>query len=173
MNPHWLPGFVFRDAGEDWKHYEERLFRIFRQEFLDANGTNYKCHFHNQEVRLKKLPYDGHYPEAFTHLTTSEQDDNSKERLPDISRSERIKWPRPVIEEHEDCAICHYSECEKPWVWSYDHKTKIFLPSDDYLVILGQRNGYWMLITAYHMNRQHSIDKIRKEYKSQWATVIQ
>lgn len=52
-------------------------------------------------------------------------------------------------------------------------RVKIYLPSQQYLVVLGERRDYWVLITAYYVNRQWSIDKLEKEYNSRFSTRIQ
>ena len=108
--------------------------------------------------------------------TTCNQD-NSGSRLPDAERSERISWPRPVVEHHPFCEICEYAQCTRPWVWRKNDKNKdrvkIYLPNQQYLVVLGERRDYWVLITAYYVNRQWSIDKLEKEYNSRFSTKIQ
>lgn len=168
MNPHWLPGFVpwNQDNGETWSEYEERLFRVFQQEFGPSTII-----FHDEPVRFRRIPYTGHYPEAFVHLTTCKQ--GNEERLPDPVRSERIKWPRPVIECHRTCDVCGYSECTRPWVWQVGKKVKIYLPNQQYLVILEKRSTYWVLVTAYHLERGHSIEKLNREYGSRFSVVLQ
>lgn len=169
MNPHWLPDIVVwnQTDGETWDMYEERLFRVFQQEFSPGQFL-----FRGEPVRFRRIPYTGHYPEAFVHLTTCKQDDGD-ERLPDLARSERIRWPRPVIERHPSCDVCGYSVCTKPWVWRIGKKVKIYLPNQQYLVVLEKRSDYWILITAYHLERRHSIEKTKREYVSRFSTVIQ
>lgn len=169
MNPHWLPGLVIWDqtAGETWDAYEKRLFHVFQQEFGSGGIL-----FHGEPVRFRRMPYTGHYPEAFIHLTTCRQGDDEA-RLSDIARSERIRWPRPVIERHPSCGVCGYSACTKPWVWQTRKKVKIYLPNQQYLVILEKRSDYWVLITAYHLERSHSIEKITREYNSCFSVILQ
>lgn len=172
MNPHWLPGLIpwNQEHGETWEQYEQRLFHVFQNEFRES------FQYDGKPVHYKRMPYDGIYPEAFMHLTTCNQD-NSGSRLPDAERSERISWPRPVVEHHPFCEICEYTQCTQPWVWRKNDKNKdrvkIYLPNQQYLVVLGERRDYWVLITAYYVNRQWSIDKLEKEYNSRFSTKIQ
>ncbi|KFI95222.1 hypothetical protein [Bifidobacterium scardovii] len=175
-NPHWLPHTIpwNQTQGETWEQYEQRLFHVFQAEFGNQNPLL----FQGEPVRFRRIPYTGIYPEAFVHLTTCKQDD-SDTRLPDPLRSERIGWPRPIMENYPSCDICNYEDCVKPWVWINDKKVKIYLPNQQYLVILSQRgnqdegNGYWVLITAYHLEQSHRIARIEKEYDSRFSTKVQ
>ena len=171
MNPHWLPDLIpwNQENGESWEQYEKRLFHVFQNEFGEP------LQYNGKPVRYKRMPYAGIYPEAFIHLTTCNQDDSGS-RLPDTKRSERISWPRPVVEHHPFCKICGYTQCTRPWVWrgsgKYKDRVKIYLPNQQYLVVLGDRKDYWVLITAYYVNHSWSISKLEKEYNSRFSTKI-
>ena len=172
MNPHWLPATVpwRQNDGETWEKYEQRLFHVFQQEFSSEFSYGEK------PVRYKRFPYTKIYPEAFIHLITCNQDD-SGERLPDLQRSKRIGWPRPAIEHHTFCEVCGYTECTRPWVWKGNgkdkSKVKIYLPNQQYLVVLGERKDYWVLVTAYYVSRSHTLNKLKNEYHSRFSTVLQ
>lgn len=171
MNPHWLPCYIEWNqiSGESWEQYENRLFHVFLQDFKDA------FLFEGKLVKYKRMPYHGVYPDAFIHLTTCKQDE-SGERLPDPERSRRLKWIKPTITHHAFCDVCHYNECIMPRVWRvrkrHEVRLNIFLPSQQYLVVLGERNDYWVLITAYYVNRPHSLEKLKREYDSVFSEVV-
>lgn len=168
-----LDSFLDRAGREHIRVIEQPLPNGLCGAWHEASRT---IQYDGKPVHYKRMPYDGIYPEAFMHLTTCNQDDSGS-RLPDAERSERISWPRPVVEHHPFCEICGYAQCTRPWVWRKNDKNKdrvkIYLPNQQYLVVLGERRDYWVLITAYYVNRQWSIDKLEKEYNSRFSTRIQ
>ena len=120
MNPHWLPGLIpwNQEHGETWEQYEQRLFHVFQNEFRES------FQYDGKPVHYKRMPYDGIYPEAFMHLTTCNQD-NSGSRLPDAERSERISWPRPVVEHHPSAKYANTPNARGPGYGEKTTRTRI------------------------------------------------
>jgi hypothetical protein len=80
------------------------------------------------------------------------------DRLPDLRRCERIRWVRWVIEN----ATSH-AEID---IWQNTRVTEIntlLWLREEYLVVLGQRQGYWLLRTAYCTEKSGRIAQLRKE----------
>jgi hypothetical protein len=80
------------------------------------------------------------------------------DRLPDLRRCERIRWVRWVIEN----AGAH-AEID---IWQNTRGTEVntlLWFREEYLVVLGQRQGYWLLRTAYCTEKSGRIAQLRKE----------
>ena len=80
------------------------------------------------------------------------------DRLPDLRRCERIRWVRWVIEN----AVEH-AEID---IWQNTRKTEVntlLWFREEYLVVLGQRQGYWLLRTAYCTEKSGRIAQLRQE----------
>ena len=95
---------------------------------------------------------------TFWHFI-SEGDDEA-ERLPDLRRCERIRWPRPVIEAADSPDV-------KVWREARAGETRIHLwvESAEYLVVLAERRGYLLPWTAYPVVRDHSKANLRKRWE--------
>jgi hypothetical protein len=152
--PGWLPQLVLLDDYDgDWGTYIEAVYEYFRKDFIESSPV-----FEAKIVGLKRLPYFKGKEYAFWHVTSEGPWD--EERVPNLRRCERIRWPRPLIEHpHEDQIKCwpnkHGGE-RRIVIWLCDH---------DYVVILADRKRYMLLWTAYYVDRQHTREKLLREYE--------
>lgn len=155
----WLPDLVFlKDYNNDWTAYLDALYVFYKSDFLDSN-PKYK----NQKVGVKRLPIENGKVSNFWHLIQEGQ--KEKDRIPDLRRCERIRWPRPIIENSENETIL---------VWPNVRHTKfgieknvcLWLKEKEYLVILRKRKGYFLLWTGYLVTNEHRKEKLRKEYEA-------
>lgn len=152
--PDWLPQLVlFGDCGGDWPRYLEVLYDHFRRDFV-----NDKPSFQGVKLALKRHPVIDGKEATFWHFI-SEGDDEA-ERLPDLRRCERIRWPRPVIEAADSPDV-------KVWREARAGETRIHLwvESAEYLVVLAERRGYLLPWTAYPVVRDHSKANLRKRWE--------
>jgi type II secretory pathway component PulM len=96
---------------------------------------------------------------TFWHLILEGKDE--EERIPDMRRCERIRWPRPMIE-----AI----ELDKVHVWrSFRGRNKrivIAVADYSYVVVLDDREDYALLWTAYFVKLEHQRKKLAREHKA-------
>lgn len=164
--PHWIPNFVQQKINEKFPDYEDRIYEIFENDFIVSQPT-----YHGLPVRARryKEETDGKWS-GFIHITSVE-DSFSKERVVDIDRCKRIRFPKAVIENYYDCDICHYSVCEKPLVWTSlarnnRVRVQILIPSEQYIVILepNEEKGYCLLVTAYKITYERRMETIMKYY---------
>ncbi|GGI92333.1 hypothetical protein [Legionella impletisoli] len=83
------------------------------------------------------------------------------ERTPDLRRCERIAWPKPIIDNHNNGIL-------KIWKNKRKGETRILLwfEEAEYLVVLSERKSYTLFWTAYPVTRGHSKRKLQKEYES-------
>lgn len=139
--------------------YEEIVYNIF----LDLYEKS-KLYFRDSKVAMKHYPPDYDERSGFYHLTCQnyEQTGNENDRIPNLDRYRKIKWAKQLI------SYCDSNECLNFLVWenSRNGKTNILLycKDIDYLVVLGKRKDYLMLVTAYPIQYDHSRDKLMREY---------
>lgn len=153
--PDWLPALVcLADFGGDWKRYEAALYAFFTQDFVEGRPL-----FEGKPLALKRHPMSQGKEATFWHIIS--EGDHEDERLPDMRRCERIRWPRPIIE-----------HCDEPVVkvWGNERKGErrvcLWLERQEYLVILTRRREYVMLWTAYPVPQPHQQRKLQKEYEA-------
>jgi len=154
--PDWLPALTQLAAyGGDWDKYLEAIYQIFRQDFIDSQP-----YFRGERLNLKRHPVIQGKEATFWHLISDGK--YEPDRLPDLRRCERIRWPRPIIESQEQ------EPRLKIWENSRDGEKRICIwlsfDSEDYLVVLARRNGYLLLWTAYPVTQPHTKRKLQDEY---------
>lgn len=159
----WLPALVLlEDYRGDAEKYIKVIYKIFRQEFIE-NPPNYK----NQRVGITKQPFYDGKEAGFWHLI--QEGKVEIDRLPDIRRFERIKWPRAIIINERDIRI-------KVWENKRGNKKFIclWIECADYLLVLAKRKGYVLLWTGYpitYPNRKNDLQKEYEEYTKANAAV--
>ena len=149
----WLPPLVeLNDHGGDWSAYLEAVYGFFRKDFITSSP-----YFRGRPVRLKRYPMLLGKEATFWHcVTTGPVED---ERTPDLRRMERIRWPRPCIEQKGALKV-----------WSEMHGTEervhIWVEEEGYLVVLAIRNGYAVLWTAFLVQQEHQRRKYNRRYEA-------
>lgn len=142
-----------------FKEYEESLYSIFLKIYesgsLEYNGI---------EVRMKHFPPEYGPKSGFYHLTRENYEHTGSEddRYPDFKRAERIEWPWVILEK---CS----ANCVRLLIWENQRNRKnnilLFCPELDYLVVLGKRKGYLLLVTAYPVEYDHRRNHLMDEYE--------
>ena len=153
MNPpDWLPPlFLFMG---DWPSYLNALYAVFKADFIDARPI-----FQGKRIELKKHPLSNGKEATFWHLIQMGADERN--RVPDLRRCERIRWPRPIIENSYDSSV-------KVWMNTRRGEKRIllWLEFEEYLVVLAERKGYLLLWTAYMVERPHQKKKLINEFET-------
>jgi hypothetical protein len=137
--------------GGDWEAYEAELYSIFMADL--AHG---RIRFEGLRVGCRRKPETEGKWASFWHLVQEGRVED--DRLPDLRRFERIRWVRWVIEN----AVEH-AEID---IWQNTRGTEVntlLWYREEYLVVLGQRQDYWLLRTAYCTEGDLRIYKLRKE----------
>jgi len=122
----------------EWQEYEDRLYELFQQSLIRANHT-----FLGVRIAYRRHPEAKGKHSAFWHLIS--EGDTEEDRLPDTQRCERISWPGWIISNAATCDEIIY------WNNVRNGVTNIVLlhTAERYAVVLGQRNGYYLLLSAY------------------------
>ncbi|HNS10101.1 MAG TPA: hypothetical protein PKN29_10405 [Candidatus Ozemobacteraceae bacterium] len=148
----WLPELILFSG--NWSEYIERIYSIFRQDFVDDMPE-----FNSRPFRLKKIPIFKGKEATFWHLISEGEIED--ERIPDLRRCERICWPRSIIDTGHLHGI-------KTWKNHRQGKTRVLLALEDfsYVVVLDERLEYYLLWTAYPVEREHQRRKLEREWRN-------
>jgi hypothetical protein len=148
----WLPALI--EFAGNWEQYLEKLYEIFKQDFISDPPT-----FNNRCFALKKHPVYKGKAATFWHLIS--EGSVEEERTPDLRRCERICWPRSIIDTGHLHGI-------KIWKNLRQGKTRLLLALEDfsYVVILDERVEYYLLWTAYPVEHAHQRRKLENEWQN-------
>jgi hypothetical protein len=153
--PEWLPSLVLlEDYDGDWDKYLVVLYDIFKFDFIDS-----QCKYRGIKIAIKRHPQIDDKEATFWHLIS--EGGIETERTPDFRRCERIRWPKPIIENVPDGSV-------KVWQNKRRSETRmcLWLEEAEFLVILTERKNYLLLWTAYPVTENHRKRKLQKEYES-------
>jgi hypothetical protein len=156
----WLPHLVrLASWGNDWNAYVEALYQFYRQDFVCGRPL-----FRQQRVAVKRYPSQDGRDVTFWHLIS--EGGKEHERLPELRRCERIRWPRPIIEHESQDGVL---------VWQNERRGErafcVLCLAERYLVVLGIRGGYLLLKTAYPIYSDKKLSRLIEEYEEYKADV--
>ena len=103
MNCCWIPPLVERDSSRPWSEYDALVYSVFRRDFIESRPV-----YHGKPVKIRYQPMLEGRAEAFWHLTCRDYDHKSglpEDRVPDLERCRRIRWPKAFIENAERCPL--------------------------------------------------------------------
>jgi len=144
---------------QKFKEYEEIVYRIFIELYEQS-----RLFFRSVKVTMKHYPPEYDKRSGFYHLTCENYDQtgNEEDRIPNLDRYRKIKWADQLI------SYCETDGCENFLVWENERKGNtnvlLYCKDIDYLVVLGKRQNYFLLVTAYPIHYDHTRDKLMKEY---------
>jgi hypothetical protein len=148
----WLPPLVLlEEYGGNWESYCEALYAIFRDDFILSQAT-----YDGVRVAIKRHPLDRGREATFWHLI--QEGRVEEERLPDLRRCERIRWPRPMIGASSSDDL----RCWRNWRRG-EERVVIAVGDFTYVVVLAVRQGYVLLWTAYCVEKEHNRRKLQAE----------
>ena len=139
--------------GGNFVQYLEAVYEIFTNEFIRSRPI-----FRGTRLALKKFPVTDGKEATFWHMTSEGSDEQN--RLPDLRRLERIKWPSFIINNSEHAYL-------RVWENTRGTKTNVLILHEDenYVVILRKGNGYLLPWTAYLIEHKWRKKKFIKEYE--------
>lgn len=151
----WLPDLVtLADCEGNWGKYLATIYNHFCDDFIRSKPA-YKA----KRFALKRYPLFKGKEATFWHLISEGPVED--DRLPDLQRCARIRWPRPMIEAIDSGNVC-------VWRNVRNRNERIVIATGDfsYVVILDDREDYVLLWTAYHIQQKHRREKLKKEYQN-------
>ena len=153
----WLPSLItLEDHANNWEHYLDAIYAIYKVDFLDSRPK-----YRGTPVGVKRLPIERGKEAGFWHLI--QEGPVEDDRVPDLRRCERIRWPRPIIEHALEKSIL---------IWPNIRHTKtgiqknvcLWLERHEYLVVLRERKSGYLFWTAYPVIEEPRKRKLRREY---------
>ncbi|GAB4556061.1 MAG: hypothetical protein Tsb0017_09600 [Geothermobacteraceae bacterium] len=153
-SPEWLPPLVlFEDYDGDWARYLDAIYEWFKRDFVYSKPV-----FQGRRLGLKRHPLENGKEATFWHMISEGKDEAS--RIPDLRRCERIRWPKPIVENDVDASI-------KVWrnKRGRDERVCLWLVEENYLVVLADRGRYILPWTAYLVEQPHRRRKLQREYE--------
>jgi len=106
---------------------------------------------------VKRHPLVNGREATFQHLVSEGADES--ERMPDLRRCERIRWPRAIIDALGTHRVVAWANERRG-----DRRVVIALPDFTYAVILADRGDHIMLWTAYSVDAAYR----RKQMRAEW-----
>ncbi|MFH0739882.1 MAG: hypothetical protein V1819_02160 [bacterium] len=138
----------------NWDEYEEKLYSVFKKDFLDSRPYFKKI----LPVGIKKEPKLKSKEATFWHIITYGKIED--QRLPDLRKCERIGWIKPIIEvfPHQDI---------KAWIdrRGKDERICLCYGDWDFMVVLRKMKDYILLITAYPVERRQTREQLKSQYE--------
>ncbi len=162
----WLPEkeVFYGDYLTEFRSYIARLHQAFIDDFLKN-----KPFFRKMPVNIRKHPQVDGQIEAFRHITGKREDHLEGGRALDPERLERVRWARAFIDNYLKCQSCKFEACQGVKVWKEPYKNTfrvhLLLKEERYVVILEERTGYYLLITAFYLNYAHELEKQLRNYE--------
>lgn len=152
----WLPDLVTLDQyGGDWGVYLDVLYEGFCEDFIHSRPRD----FRGKPFRLKRHPMFEGKEATFWHFISEGKIES--ERLPDLRRCERLRWPRAMIDVADTAQVRVWEQQGRR-----EPRVAIALPDFSYLVIVTERSDYVLPWTAFYVQYAHRRDTLRREYEA-------
>ena len=140
---------------------EEFLYKFFINELLNGNIV-----YKDKPVRFRSNPKIYGKEEGFFHIISGYR---CKPIIED--RARRLLWGKYIIN-NIPCSKVNIDKCcEGIWVWKSDkndaktERINIYHPKVNYLVVLEERDQYWLYITSYRIDGSNKRSELKLEYK--------
>jgi len=150
--PKWLPNLFPVDP---WQiNTYQKLYQLFKRDFKES-----RLEYKGQPVWFYPEMEDGK-EQIFWHMT-SRKDEQMGNRLPDLRRSERLPWVRPMLDHPEELEVLAWDHKEGDG----SIKTYVWIESCDFVVIMKKLpNGSRRLITSFWVEHGNTKRKLMKKY---------
>jgi len=138
-----LPTLVFPDLLllEDFKgNFQEFLSSVYS--VFENNFIKNQPRYEGQKVAVRRYPEMDGLHRTFYHITHEGEDEAN--RQPYIRRMERIRYPKFVIQQNLHPEILIWKNRRRK-----DERILFFNESENYIVVLTERNEFYLFITAY------------------------
>jgi hypothetical protein len=150
-----FPDLIYlQDYNGDFNSYFNAVYKVFENDFIKTHP-----YFDGQRVAVKKYPEVDGIHRTFYHITHEGEDENN--RQPDIRRMERIRFPRFVLNSNPHSEILIWKNRR-----GTDERILLFNESQNYMIVLAERNEFYLFITAYLVEKEHRKLKLLKEYEA-------
>lgn len=150
-------------SAADWPSYLDGVYDLFMRTFVRANHQ-----FLGKPVRARWNPPHDNKHFSFWHVVSEKgQTDSEDDRNIDIHRCERVAWIGHVLSMADDDAQVLYWCNERAGKRGRQQRHLLYLHRERYLVILGEKEDCFHLVTAYCVEYDHTHGRLMKE-KEEW-----
>jgi len=157
--PAWLPDLIlFENYKGNWNAYINAVYQCFHKDFVESKPS-----FQKVPVFARYHPSYEEKGATFWHLVS--EGSQESERIPDLRRCERIRWPRPMIENGNSMEVKIW-ETIRPWKNQKQRRVNFALNNFSYIVVIAETRKGFDLVTAYHLEKAHRREKLRKEFEA-------
>ncbi len=166
--PAWLPAEL--DLNGSWPEIRGRLFAVFQRDI--ALGLR----FRGLPVWHDRRTLEDALPEGFWHITHRDQwvtdpktRRKEKQRIFDPTRSRRLAWLKPMLENATDAAVISWDFVEDDGRES----TYVWMREAGYLAILARQStrtgDVFKIITAYSVDYADKVRQLDDKYRRRKA----
>lgn len=150
-----LPALILLSGG--WNEYLDKVYGQYLQDIVESPKT-----LRGKPVRARYNPATQNKGFSFWHVIS--EGDTENERVPDIRRCERIAWIGWVLE-NADAANPRIKNLvtSRTSRRGTTERLLLWLEDADYVVILEERDHYFLLVTAYQVSGHRA-----RKLKSDW-----
>lgn len=157
MNPESLlvfPALIeLNEFDGNFKAYYNAVYAIFEDHFIKKQPS-----YNGLSIAVRKYPEVDGLHRTFYHITHHGEDESNRE--PDIRRMERIRFPNFLLANNEHSEILIWKNKR-----GRDDRILLFNKAENYIVVLTERNDFYMFITAYCVETEHRKRKLLKEHQ--------
>jgi hypothetical protein len=152
-----LPELIrLSDYGNDWDRYVDVLYDIYQKQIVNAELS-----FGGLAVNQRCMPFTKGKDATFWHLISEGK--LEEERTPDIRRCERLSWIGWLIHQvGTNTDVLWYEQIRNNRIY-----VVLWCRPHQYVVILEKRVSYYLLVTAYSIDR-HREKTLEKEWNDYW-----
>ena len=138
MSLYPLPSLIlFKDFKGSWENYKQALYEVFLNSILG------KLNFLNLPVNCRSLQPVNEMHRCFWHLISEGSLEDEKRTL-DIRRCERIAWIAHLLNNYQSPELACWENRR-----GSNSNTILWLPPENYMIVLSRRGAYYLLTTAY------------------------
>ncbi len=141
------------------QHMEDILYNIFKTELYNSSFS-----YESKPVQYRREPLYHGKEESFFHIISGKNNPMIHEYQQDIQRAARIRWGKEIILN----APCSNLSCNDNCIliWKSNKRTKLFHKKYNYLVILEEREKYWLYVTSYRIGNSERKRDLIREYNT-------
>lgn len=141
---------------ENYKKYENDLYSILENDFV-----KHKVYFLGKRVYLDFNKVQNGKSDTFFHVVCGD-----KKEYPNFRRMERIRYPRKIIENYQECENCSNSCKIKMFFKKIKSKKRYHLFSEEYLymVVLEDEGKRMKLVTSFYIDEKYKLKGYNQDY---------
>ncbi len=154
----WLPDLILlQDFKGNWNSYIDMVYQAYHEDFVKKRPL-----FQKTPIFVRYHPSYEEKGATFWHLVSEGIEES--ERIPDLRRCERIRWPKSMIEKANSGEVRVW-ESMRPWKGQVQRRINFALRDFSYIVVIAETSKGFTLVTAYHLEKIRRREKLKKEYE--------